>query len=80
MEEKEQINAVIYARYSSHNQREESIEGQLKVCYEYAKRNNINVIAEYADRAMTGTNDNRPSFQKMLEDSLPIRQIWKKYV
>ncbi len=69
MERKEKINAVIYTRYSSHTQREESIEGQLKVCHEYAKRNNINVIGEYADRAMTGTNDNRPSFQKMLEDS-----------
>ncbi len=69
MERKEKINAVIYTRYSSHNQREESIEGQLKICHEYAKQNNINVIGEYADRAMTGTNDNRPSFQKMLEDS-----------
>lgn len=69
MEGKEQINAVIYTRYSSHNQREESIEGQLKVCYEYAKQNNINVIAEYADRAQTGTNDNREQFQKMIEDS-----------
>ena len=69
MGEKEKINAVIYARYSSHNQREESIEGQLKVCYEYAKQNNINVIREYIDRAQTGTNDNREQFQKMITDS-----------
>lgn len=33
------MNAVIYARYSSHNQTEQSIEGQLRDCYEYAKRN-----------------------------------------
>lgn len=63
------MNVVIYARYSSHNQTEASIEGQLKVCYEYAKRNNYNVIGEYIDRAMTGTNDNRPEFLKMIEDS-----------
>ena len=69
MEGKEKINAVIYARYSSHNQREESIEGQLKVCYEYARQNNINIIREYIDRAQTGTNDNREQFQKMIADS-----------
>lgn len=63
------MNAVIYARYSSHSQREESIEGQLKVCYEYAKRNNFNIIGEYIDRAQTGTNDNREQFQKMIADS-----------
>lgn len=63
------MNVVIYARYSSHNQTEASIEGQLKVCYEYANRNNYNVIGEYIDRAMTGTNDNRPEFLKMIEDS-----------
>ena len=46
-------NAVIYARYSSHTQREESIEGQLKVCYEYARQNNINpykILAEMFDK------------------------------
>lgn len=63
------MNVVIYARYSSHNQREESIEGQLKVCYEFAKREKYNVIAEYIDRERTGTNDNREQFQKMIKDS-----------
>lgn len=63
------MNVVIYARYSSHNQTECSIEGQLKVCYEYARQNNLNVIHEYIDRAQTGTNDNREQFQKMLADS-----------
>ena len=63
------MNVVIYARYSSHNQTEQSIEGQLNVCYEYAKQNNLTVINEYIDRAMTGTNDNREQFQKMIEDS-----------
>lgn len=63
------MNIVIYARFSSHNQTEQSIDGQLKVCHEYAKRNNMTVINEYIDRAMSGTNDNRQQFQKMLEDS-----------
>lgn len=45
------------------------LNGQLKVCYEYAKQNKLNVIGEYIDRAQTGTNDNREQFQKMLLDS-----------
>ncbi len=63
------VNAVIYARYSSHNQREESIEGQLRKCHEFAQKNNLNVIAEYCDRAITGKTDNRPQFQKMIKDA-----------
>ena len=63
------MNVVIYARYSSHSQTEQSIEGQLKECYEYAKRNDFVVIGEYIDRAITGTSDNRPEFKKMIDDS-----------
>ena len=58
--------AVIYARYSSDSQTEQSIEGQLRVCKEYAKNNDILIIDTYIDRAMTGTNDMRPDFQRML--------------
>ena len=61
--------AVIYARYSSDAQTEQSIEGQLRVCEEYAARNDIIILHTYIDRAMTGTNDLRPDFQKMLKDS-----------
>ena len=60
---------VIYARYSSNNQTEQSIEGQIRVCREYAQRNNLAVAGTYIDRALTGTNDNREQFQKMLKDS-----------
>lgn len=63
------MNVVIYARFSSHSQTEQSIEGQLKVCYEYAKDNDYIVVGEYIDRAQTGKNDNRVEFQKMLSDS-----------
>ena len=61
--------AVIYARYSSDSQTEQSIDGQLRVCEEYAKKNNILIVQTYIDRAMTGTNDKRPDFQQMLKDS-----------
>ena len=61
--------AVIYARYSSDSQSEQSIEGQLRVCEDYAKKNNILILNTYIDIAMTGTNDNRPDFQRMLKDS-----------
>ena len=61
--------AVIYARYSSDNQTEQSIEGQLRVCQDYAKNHDILILDTYIDRAMTGTNDNRPDFQRMLKDS-----------
>ena len=53
--------AVIYARYSSDNQTEQSIEGQLRVCQEYAKNNDILLLDTYIDRAMTGTNDIAPT-------------------
>ena len=61
--------AVIYARYSSDSQTEQSIEGQLHVCHEYAKSHDILILHTYIDRAMTGTNDNRPDFQQMIKDS-----------
>lgn len=63
------MNVVIYARFSSHAQNEQSIEGQLKACYEFAERNNYKIIHEYIDRALTGTTDKRPSFLEMIEDS-----------
>ena len=66
--------AVIYARYSSERQTEQSIEGQVRVCNEYAERNNILILDTYIDRAMTGTNDNRTDFQRMLKDS--TKQAW----
>lgn len=68
-------NAVIYARYSSERQTEQSIEGQLRKCNEYAAKNGLSIVDTYIDRAMTGTNDNRPAFQQMLSDcAKPV--IW----
>ena len=63
------MNVVVYARYSSHNQNEQSIEGQLEYCRNYAKQHNYNIIYEYIDRAQSGTNDDRPQFLQMIEES-----------
>ena len=73
--------AVIYARYSSHNQTEQSIEGQLHDAYRFAENNGITIVNEYIDRAMTGTKDDRPAFQKMMRDAekkqFMIVLVWK---
>ncbi|MEG2177005.1 MAG: recombinase family protein, partial [Oscillibacter sp.] len=61
--------AVIYARYSSHNQREASIEQQIDECTEFAKRNNLYILDIYDDKAITGKTDRRNSFQRMMRDA-----------
>ena len=75
------MNAVIYARYSSDNQREESIEGQLRECREFAEKNDIQVIDVYTDRAFSAKTDNRPDFQRMIKDSagkkFEVVIVWK---
>ena len=63
------MTAVIYARYSSDNQREESIEGQLRECTAFADKNGITVLRHYIDRAVSAKTDNRPEFQNMINDS-----------
>jgi len=64
------MKAVIYARYSSADQREESIEGQLRECQAFAERKGYTIVNTYADRAISGKRaDNRPQFQQMIADS-----------
>ena len=53
--------AAIYARYSSHNQREASIEQQVKACRELAVRLGLDVVETYEDKAISGKSDRRPS-------------------
>ena len=75
------MRAVIYARYSSDNQREESIEGQLRDCNEYAKYNDIEIVGTYIDRAFSAKTDDRPDFQRMIADSgkklFDLVLVWK---
>lgn len=63
------MNAVIYARYSSDSQREESIEGQLRECREYAERNNMTIVGTYIDQALSAKTADRPEFQHMIKAS-----------
>ena len=74
-------NAVIYARYSSHNQTENSIEAQVAEAREYARRKNYTVVEVFADRAKTGTNDQRAEFQRMLsateKHNFTVIIVWK---
>lgn len=75
------MNAVIYARYSSDSQREESIEGQLRECQEYAERNDMTVVGTYIDRALSAKTADRPEFQRMIKDSakelFEVVLVWK---
>ncbi|MDE6832943.1 MAG: recombinase family protein [Ruminococcus sp.] len=61
--------AAIYARFSSDNQRAESIDAQIRAINLYCKNNGYEVVKEYVDEAKTATTDRRPAFQKMIEDS-----------
>ena len=63
------MTAVIYARYSTDSQREESIEGQIRECTAYAEKNGFTVVKHYIDRAISAKTDNRPQFQQMIKDS-----------
>jgi DNA invertase Pin-like site-specific DNA recombinase len=72
--------AVIYARYSSQGQNEQSIDGQLRINNEFASGRQINVLGVYIDKAKTGTNDNRPDFQRMIEDIKAGKYKGLKYV
>ena len=63
------MKAVIYARYSSDNQREESIEGQIRECTAFAEKNDLTILKHYIDRAYSARTDHRPAFQEMIKDS-----------
>ena len=73
--------AVIYARYSSENQRQESIEGQLRECRIFAERNGYEIVGEYTDSALTGRTDRRPGFQAMIREAdkktFKVVIVWK---
>ena len=75
------MKGVIYARYSSDNQREESIDGQLRECKAFAAKNDIQILDTYIDRALSAKTDNRPDFQRMIKDSakggFEVVLVWK---
>ncbi len=63
------MNAVIYARYSSDKQTENSIDFQLRADQAYCEAKGLKIVGEYIDRAVSGTTDNRPEFQRMIKDA-----------
>lgn len=65
----ERNTAVIYARFSSHRQRDASIEDQLRVCRSWCDERGYSVVAEYCDHARTGRSDDRPEFQRMMANA-----------
>lgn len=62
-------NCAIYARYSSHSQKDASIEQQVEAAKAHAAKIGLVVVEVYADRAITGKTDKRPQFQRMLRDA-----------
>lgn len=70
--------AVIYARYSSSRQRDVSIDQQVSACRAYAGQQGWRVLRVYADHAITGTTDQRPSFQQMIRDASAL--AWSKVI
>ena len=63
------MRAVSYSRFSSNNQRTESIDAQQRAIYKYIADNKYTPVGDYVDEALTGTNTQRPGFQRMLEDA-----------
>lgn len=60
---------VLYARFSSDNQRSESIDAQVRAMNSFCKQNHWQIVATYTDEARSATTDNRPQFQQMISDS-----------
>ncbi len=63
------VRAVAYCRFSSSNQREESIDAQLRAIYKFMGEHDYTPVGDYIDMALTGTNTDRPNFQRMIEDA-----------
>ena len=63
------MRVVLYARYSSDNQTENSIEGQIRECKSFCERSGMTVIKTYIDRAFSAKSDRRPDFQNLIRDS-----------
>ncbi len=63
------LYAALYARFSSNNQRDESIDAQIRAIQEFARSNDIIIVEEYVDRAKSATTDDRPEFQRMIKES-----------
>ena len=62
------MKGVIYARYSSENQRDASIEDQLEVCRRFIERQGWVLVRTYEDRSISGASRFRPGYQQLIAD------------
>lgn len=62
-------SVVLYMRYSSDNQNDNSIAYQKQTLYTYCTRKGYKVVEEYIDEAKSATTDNRPNFKKLIQDA-----------
>ena len=64
------MKVAIYARYSSDNQRDASIDDQFRICREFARKQGWRIEREYSDHAISGATLLRPGFQAMMSAAL----------
>lgn len=60
---------VMYARYSTENQSERSINDQFRNCERYAEKENWMVVGKYFDEAITGAVSKRPDYKRLMQDA-----------
>ena len=63
------MKCALYARYSSENQREASIDDQFRNCEQYAARQGWTITHRYHDKAISGSTYERPGYQQMLKEA-----------
>jgi len=63
------VKVALYARYSSDNQRQESIEAQIRAINHYAEHKGLSIVKHYIDEAKSATTDDRPAFQQMISEA-----------
>ena len=74
------MRVVLYMRYSSDRQTEQSIEGQNRVCTAFCEQQGYEIVDRYIDRATSAfkDTDKRTEFQRMIRDS--EKQLWEGIV
>ncbi|NLB16624.1 MAG: recombinase family protein, partial [Clostridiales bacterium] len=70
------MKVVLYLRYSSDKQTEQSIEGQKRICTDFCKRMGHDIVGRYVDRATSAfkDTDKRTEFLMMIRDS--EKRLW----
>lgn len=58
--------ALISARYSTDNQKQDSIEVQVEKCTQWCHQRNLPILGVYADEAVSGMKDTRPKYEEMM--------------